>query len=223
LGKIECLFERFNAAEEQNVSITHAASETTFEKLFGRCRAVPLGDLVAIAAIPARMLSDHDAVLQGAFLALSLVLVVRLTGAKGAIKSLLLALFSLLYPTMLFLLNVEQYIFSVFWLILLVWMLAEGGERGKDTAWVAAAGSTLTSGIFLLLLPERGTVKEKIKQGALAVLQFARHDSARARGDGLSSAKAFDFYEFAGEKLPFVARAMQYSAFVFFLLIAPET
>ena len=213
---------------EQNVFYNIAASENDIRQpLFGAFAApFALATSLLSRAIPAaNAYPTMMQVLQGALLALSLVLVVRLTGAKGAIKALLLALFSLLYPTMLFLLNVEQYIFSVFWLILLVWMLAEGGERGKDTAWVAAAGSTLTSGIFLLLLPEKGTAKERIKQGALAVLQFALFMILLGRvAMVLSSGESIRFImQFAGEKLPFVARAMQYSAFVSSCLIAPVT
>ena len=211
---------------EQNVFYNIAASENDIRQPLLGAFAAPfaLATSLLSRAIPApSAYPTMMQILQGVFLALSLVLIVRLTGAKGVLKTLLLVLLSLLYPTMLFLLNVEQYIFSVFWLILLVWMIVEGSEPGKDTAWVAAAGSTLTSGIFLFLLPERGITKEKIKQGARAVLQFALFMVLLGRfAMVLSSGESIRFLmQFAGEKLPFVARAMQYSAFVSSCLIAP--
>jgi len=114
-------------------------------------------------------------------------------------------------------------VFSVFWLILLVWMIVQGEEQGRKTAWVAASGSMLTSGIFLLIVPGKGTIKEKIKQGAIAVLLFALVMILLGRvAMVLSSAESIRFIrQFAGEKLPFLARAMQFSEFVASCFVAP--
>ena len=211
---------------EQNVFYNIAASENDIRQpLFGAFAA----PFALAASLVSRVIMLPEAypaivqVVQSAFLALGLMLIVRMTGAKGAVKALALVSFSLLYPTLLFLLNVEQYIFSTFWLILLVWMLVEGEDQGRDTAWVTATGSTLTSGIFLLLLPAKGTFQEKVRQGALAVLQFAIFMVLLGRvAMVLSSAESIRFImQFAGEKLPFLARAMQYSEFAASCLIAP--
>ena len=213
---------------EQNVFYNIAASENDIRQpLFGAFAA----PFALAASLVSRVIMLPEAypaivqIVQSAFLALGIVLIVRMIGAKGAVKALALVCFSLLYPTLLFLLNVEQYIFSTFWLILLVWMIVEGEDQGRDTAWVAASGSTVTSGIFLLLLPVKGTFKEKVKRCALAVLQFAILMILLGRvAMVLSSAESIRFLmQFAGEKLPFLARAMQYSEFAASCLIAPAS
>ena len=211
---------------QQNVFYNIAASENDIRQpLFG----VFAAPFALAASLVSRVIPLPNAypallqILQSAFLALGLVLIVRMTGAFGTVKALTLVCGTLLYPTLLFLLNVEQYVFSVFWLILLVWMIVQGEERGRDTAWVAASGSMLTSGIFLLIVPGRGSVKEKIKQGAIAVLLFALVMILLGRvAMVLSSAESIRFIrQFAGEKLPFLARATQFSEFVASCLIAP--
>ena len=211
---------------QQNVFYNIAASENDIRQpLFG----VFAAPFALAASLVSRVIPLPNAypallqILQSAFLALGLVLIVRMTGASGTIKALALACGTLLYPTLLFLLNVEQYVFSVFWLILLVWMIVQSEERGRDAAWVAASGSMLTSGIFLLIVPGRGTVKEKIKQGAIAVLLFALVMILLGRvAMVLSSAESIRFIrQFAGEKLPFLARAMQFSEFVASCFVAP--
>jgi len=211
---------------EQNVFYNVAAAENDIRQpLFGAFAApFALG-----ASLLSRVLVIPNAysivlqIVQSALLALGIVLIVRMIGVSGAVKALTLACFSLLYPTLLFLLNVEQYIFVVFWLILLVWMIMEGKELGRDTAWVAASGAMVTSGAFLLLVPKTGTFQEKVKRGALAVLQFALFMILLGRlAMVLSSTESIQFLtQFAGEKLPFLARAMQYSEFAASCLIAP--
>ena len=211
---------------QQNVFYNIAASENDIRQpLFG-VFAAPFALATSLVSLAIPLPNAYPAllqILQSAFLALGLVLIVRMTGASGTVKALTLVCGTLLYPTLLFLLNVEQYVFSVFWLILLVWMIVQGEERGRDTAWVAASGSMLTSGIFLLIVPGRGSVKEKIKQGAIAVLLFALVMILLGRvAMVLSSAESIRFIrQFAGEKLPFLARATQFSEFVASCLIAP--
>ena len=211
---------------QQNVFYNIAASENDIRQpLFG-VFAAPFALAASLVSRAVMQPGAYPAILQilqSAFLALSLVLIVRLIGASGAVKALMLACGTLLYPTLLFLLNVEQYVFSVFWLILLVWMIVQGEEQGRKTAWVAASGSMLTSGIFLLIIPGKGTIKEKIKQGAIAVLLFALVMFLLGRvAMVLSSAESIRFIrQFAGEKLPFLARAMQFSEFVASCFVAP--
>lgn len=212
----------------QNVFYNIAASENDIRQpLFG-VFAAPFALAASLASRVVMKPGAYPAMiqmLQSAFLALSLVLIVRMTGASGAVKALALACGTLLYPTLLFLLNVEQYVFSVFWLILLVWMIVQGEEQGRDTAWVAASGSMVTSGIFLFLLPGKGTFKEKARQAADAVVLFAVFMILLGRvAMLLSSAERVVFLiRFTGEKLSFLARAMQYSTFVSSCLIAPAT
>ena len=67
-------------------------------------------------------------------------------GAFGGVKMLSLVLLSAMFPTLLFLLNMEQYIFSVFWLVLLVWLFVSGEAEGRDTAAPRLQGSRLLQG-----------------------------------------------------------------------------
>lgn len=211
---------------EQNVFYNIAASENDIRQpLFGAF-AAPFALGASLVSRMVMLPALYPVILQmvqAAFLALSLLLVVRMIGATGAVKALTLACLSLLYPTLLFLLNAEQYIFSVFWLVLLVWMIVQGEERGRDAAWTAASGSMVTSGVFLLLLPGKGTIKEKVKQGAAAVVLFALIMIVLGRmAMVLSSAESVRFLmQFAGEKLPFLARAKQYSEFIVSCFVAP--
>ena len=211
---------------EQNVFYNIAASENDIRQPMFGVFAAPFALAASLVSRAVMQPSAYPAmmqILQSAFLALGLVLIVRMTGASGAVKALALVCGTLLYPTLLFLLNVEQYVFSVFWLILLVWMIVQGEERGRDTAWVAASGSMLTSGILLLILPGKGTFKEKVRQGALAVLLFALVMILLGRvAMVLSSSETIRFLvQFAGEKLPFLARAKQYSVFLASCFVAP--
>lgn len=211
---------------EQNVFYNVAAAENDIRQpLFGAFAApFALGvSLVSRVLMIPNAYSAMMQVLQSVLLALSIVLITRMIGVSGLIKVLTLACFSLLYPTLLFVLNVEQYVFAVFWLILLVWMIVTCEERGRDTAWVAASGAMVTSGIFLLILPGKGTLKEKVRQAAMAVVQFALLMILLGRvAMVLSSGESIQFLiQFAGEKLPFLARAMQYSEFVASCLTAP--
>ena len=211
---------------EQNVFYNIAASENDIRQPMFGVFAAPFAlaaSLVSKAIMQPGAYPAMVQIVQSVFLALGLVLIVRMTGASGAVKALALVCGTLLYPTLLFLLNVEQYVFPVFWLILLVWMIVQGEERGRSTAWVAASGSMLTSGILLLILPGKGTFKEKVRQGALAVLLFAVVMILLGRvAMVLSSSETIRFLvQFAGEKLPFLARAKQYSVFLASCFVAP--
>jgi hypothetical protein len=215
-----------SALNEQNVFYNIGASENDIRQpLFGAFAApFALG-----ASLVARLLLIPEAystllqIVQSVLLALSLMLVVRMIGVSGPAKALTLVCFSLLYPTMLYLLNMEQYIFAVFWLILLLWMIVRGDVRGRDTAWIAATGSMLTSGVFLLLVPAKGSLRSRLKDGALALGGFVLAGAVLGRtAMVLSSAASIRFLmQFTGEKLPFVARLMQYVQFAASCLIAP--
>ena len=162
-------------------------------------------------------------ILQAALLLVSLVLIVRMLGVSGADKALSLPLLTLLFPTLLFLLNMEQYIFSVFWLVLLVWQFTSGETEGRETSWIAASGSILISGISIVLVPGGESWKQRLKGGALAVLKFALIGLVLGRAAMvMTTAANLQFLlQFAGQKLPFVARLMQYVRFVFSCFVAP--
>lgn len=211
---------------EQNVFLNIAASENDVRQpLFG-VFAAPFALGASLASYLLNLPGAYCAliqILQAALLLVCLLLVVRMTGVSGADKALSLVLTTLLFPTLFFLLNIEQYIFSVFWLILLIWLFVSGESDGRDTAWVAATGSILTSGLFIVLVPHGGTLSDRLKTGARAVLRFALVAVLFGRvAMVMTTAANVQFLlQFTGEKLPFLARLMQYVRFVASCFVAP--
>ncbi len=211
---------------EQNVFYNIGATENDIRQpLFGAFAA----PFALAASLVSRLLLLPGAyyallqMLQGMLLALSLVLIARMIGAAGAVKALLLVCLSLLYPTLLYLLNMEQYVFAVFWLILLIWLSVCSARGGRDLAWAAATGSMLTSGVFLLLVPGEGTPKQKLKKAVSAVAGFILITIVLGRTAMVAATaeKLRFLMQFTGEKLPFSARLMQYVQFAASCLIAP--
>jgi len=123
--------------------------------------------------------------LQIALLGISAILLSRLMNFSGkAEKSLYLAILSFSYPFLLFSLNMEQYVFALFWLILFIYEALQGYRKtaaqsaqnitaekpqsgtltgntlafwpDKNLWYIGATGSLLTSGILfpLLALPQ---------------------------------------------------------------------
>lgn len=81
---------------------------------------------------------------------MALVLLARMLDLKGAEKALFLVLMCVTYPVLIFTLTAEQYLFAVSWLLLLVYLQAE--PVAQSTAYIAATGSLLTTGILFPLV-----------------------------------------------------------------------
>jgi predicted neutral ceramidase superfamily lipid hydrolase len=115
-------------------------------------------------------------ILQAALLLFCFSVLARLLRLEGAKKALFLALVTVSYPTMLFLLTVEQYIFSLIWVLLLVEAYCEDAPN-REFKWVAATGSLLTRGALVFLLPYKKSFRsiliELLKAGGL-LLAFSR-------------------------------------------------
>ncbi len=211
---------------EQNVFLNVAASENDIRQpLFGVFAApFALGaSLVSRLLLLPTVYLPLLQIVQAALLLLALVLIVRMLGASGGGKALSLVLLSAMFPTLLFLLNMEQYIFSVFWLILLVWLFVSGETEGRDTAWIAATGSILISGVSIVLVPNGKSWKQRFQQGALAVLWFVLIALlfGRAAMVMTTAANLQFLLQFAGDKLPFLTRLMQYVSFAASCFVAP--
>lgn len=102
------------------------------------------------------------AIIQGILVFIAFTLLARLMKVEGIIKILFLIILSISYPTLLFLLNLEQYLMSFFYMIVFIYF-AFNHIKEKDIAYIAATGSMLTSGIFFPLLGERKNIKQSIK------------------------------------------------------------
>lgn len=228
-NKVDILYTSDTSSlTEQNVFLNIGASENDVRQpLFG----VFAAPFALAASLVSHLLVSPGTyftllqILQAALLLVSLVLIVRMLGVSGADKALSLVLLLLLFPTLLFLLNMEQYIFSVFWLILLVWQFTSGETEGRDTSWIAASGSILISGLSIVLVPTGGTPKQRFKDGALAIVKFALIGLLLGRAAMvMTTAANLQFLlQFAGQKLPFLARLMQYVRFVASCFVAPAS
>jgi len=102
------------------------------------------------------------AILQGIALLIAFTLLARLMHLKGEGKIAFLLCLTCTYPTLLFILNLEQYILSVCYIILFIYMVI---QKLPDTklAYIAMTGSMLTSGILFPLLATKKEWKKSIQ------------------------------------------------------------
>lgn len=161
-------------------------------------------------AFPILLASIQALLLLFGFTLLSRVL--RLTGIDQLLFLLLLAVS---YPAMLFLFAAEQYVFSVFWILVLLYLWSEQSES-RTMAYLAATGSLLTSGVFFpLLFAEKG-VRNRICIFIKAMLAFVAVFIVFARVPMLNRAlqTARDIASFTGDTVGFGTRAMQFFNFL---------
>lgn len=112
------------------------------------------------------------------------ILVARMLGLESYRKALFLGLLCVSYPVLIFSLTAEQYLFAVFYLILMIYL--QDDPVGGSLGYIAATGSMLTSGIFFPLI----TWDHSFKQFVLRHLEALRcvlcgNDPLRS-ADGLS-------------------------------------
>ncbi len=92
----------------------------------------------------------------------SMVTVARMLKLSGSVKTLFLIAVTVSYPFLLNSLNMEQYVFSVFWLLMFIYFYTED-LKGKEYLFIASTGSLLTSGYMFPLLTKQGdSVKNKV-------------------------------------------------------------
>ena len=101
-------------------------------------------------------------IVQGLLIFIAFTLLARLMKIKGLLKILFLIIITVAFPTILFLISTEQYAFSVFYLIVFIYM-AINKIKDKDMAYIMATGSTITTGILFPLLLEKGNIRQGIK------------------------------------------------------------
>ena len=113
--------------------------------------------------IPAKMVYPLTlSIVHGALVLLAFTLLARLMKLNGTLKALFLVFISVAFPSLLFLTNLEQYVLSVFYLIVFIYMVMKK-EKDMDMAYIMATGSTTTTGILFPLLMEKGNIKQGIK------------------------------------------------------------
>lgn len=155
------------------------------------------------------------ACVQAVLLLFGYTLLARVLGLTGADRVLFLLLLAVAYPTLLFLFTIEQYVFSVFWIFVLLYAWHE--RRGnRAVLFVAATGSLLTSGVLFPLLFEEKSAKKRFQSVLTAGVAFLAVFIVFARVPLLNRAlqNAKDVASFAGETVPLGDRALQFFAFV---------
>ncbi|MCL1849379.1 MAG: hypothetical protein FWF83_06895, partial [Clostridiales bacterium] len=131
------------------------------------------------------------------------------------------------YPVLLFVLNIEQYVFALFWLSLYLYGACGGQspEEWHPTAFAGAAGSLLASGVFLFFAPGKG-----VKQTILTILRsgFAFLGFVIVFGQlpiltgGVQSIESLSHMASLSFTAPALQdKAMQYLSFVHDCLLAP--
>lgn len=160
---------------------------------------------------------------QAFLLLLGFTLLSRVLALHGAEKILFLCLLAFSYPTMLFLLTMEQYVFALFWVLLLVYAWHEE-KRTREFPLIAAAGSLLTSGVLFPLLFQDRDVRKNLRRMTAAVFAFAAVFILFGRVPLLNSTigKLREFSSFSGDSLPFGDRLLQYLNFASACLIRPD-
>lgn len=148
-------------------------------------------------------------------------LLARVLSLSGVDRLLFLLLLAVSYPVMLFTLAFEQYAFSVFWVIVLLYAWQQK-EEPRTMLFVAATGSLLTSGAFFPLLFCEKDVRKRLRALVAAGLAFLGVFILFGRVPLLNRAvqTARDISSFAGG-VGFGARALQYLAFVSACFVRP--
>lgn len=159
---------------------------------------------------------------QAFLLLLGFTLLSRVLALHGAEKILFLCLLAFSYPTMLFLFTAEQYIFALFWVLLLVYAWHEK-KQASEIPFLAAAGSLLTSGVLFPLLFEDINARRNLRRLAAAVVSFAAFFIVFGRVPLLNSTigKLKEMASFSGDSLPLGDRLLQYLNFVSTCLVRP--
>ncbi len=161
-------------------------------------------------------------IIQALLLLFCFTVLARLLQLEGLKKALFLALMTAAYPTMLFLFTVEQYIFALFWVILLVEAYCEDAP-GRELAFVAATGSLLTSGALILLLPHeksfRSVLRELLKAGGLLLAFLAVFGQLPLLYSAAASIR--DLLSFSGAGLGFGDKLLQFINFAAVCVIRP--
>ncbi|MEN6595790.1 MAG: hypothetical protein ABFC31_12675 [Clostridiaceae bacterium] len=161
-------------------------------------------------------------IIQALLLLFCCTAVARMLRLQGIKKALFLALMTVSYPVLLFLLCVEQYIFALFWVILLVETYCENAPR-RRLAFVAATGSLLTSGALVFLLPYeksfRSVLRELLRAAGLLLAFLAFFGQFPLLYSAAASIR--DLMSFSGTGLGFGDKLLQYINFVAACVVRP--
>ena len=151
------------------------------------------------------------------------VLVARMLGLVGYRKALFLGLLCVSYPVLIFSLTAEQYLFAVFYLVLMLYLQDE--KIGGSLGYIAATGSMLTTGIFFPLITWDKRFSQFVKNtlklcGAFFAVMILS-GQLTAFLDIPSYIEGYGYY--TGVDVSPLSKLMQYVNFVGSTLLAPAS
>ena len=153
----------------------------------------------------------------------SVVLISRMMELKGIEKALFLCLFSVSYPMLIFVLTAEQYLVAMFYFVLLLYLGRE--ERGKQVAFVGAAGCLMTSGLWFPLITWDRDIKKFFMKSLrlLGVFLVVLVLSGRLTTYLDMPSYAAGFAPYIGYTVAPIEKLLQYVNFVGACLVAPPS
>lgn len=158
-------------------------------------------------------------------LCLNVVVILLARMLNKTTKLIPMLLFSTTYTYLLFAINLEQYVFGMFWLISLIYIYVKN-KSSNPYLFSAATGSLLTNGILLPFLAKKeksiDTFKEMIKYLLIFGLIIVLVGKFADFYNGILGAEKFKMF-MGGEKVGLLNQFQQFTHFIVNMFVAPET
>lgn len=162
-------------------------------------------------------------VMQIFLLLISLILISRMMDLHGTEKALFLVLMTLSYPTLIFALTAEQYLFAVFYLVLGIYL--SGDKVGGSLCFIGATGSMLTSGALFPVFTWDKDFKTFVKNTFVLCLSFFAVTIVSGRLTTILDIPSYieGYAYYTGADVEPVQKLMQFVNFVGACLVAPAS
>lgn len=155
----------------------------------------------------------------------TILMIVRLLDLDLGVRPFAVLLLSVTYPVLLFSLNLEQYVFAVFWLVLFLY-LAVKQQQGREIVFLAMAGSLVTSGVFFPFLSSEEKLSARIRSiFKTLVLFFVIVILLNRQYVFLTGLSYFKHLvgSYGGTQIPLLEKVQQFLAMLESIFIRPET
>ena len=154
----------------------------------------------------------------------TILMIVRLMGLEARERAFAILMLTTAYPTLLFSLNLEQYVFAVFWMIVFLTLAAQRAQ-GTEFAYLAMTGSLLTSGVFLPFMTSGQSLKVRIRQALLTAAMFFTVVILLNRQYVFFT--GFSYFQqllgsYGGAKIGLLEKVQQFSAMLGGLFVRPD-
>lgn len=161
---------------------------------------------------------------QAVILVASLIMVVRMLNLQRTPKAIVLTLLTFSFPTLLFSLLIEQYIFCVFWLILFIYTYTSKSENAEQYI-IPATGSLVTSAFLCALLSSGTTPRKKLFAFIREMLVFLGIMAMAGKLFLVINASVYanQYAGFTGTKLTFFDKLLQFLNFVRLNAVRPKS